>query len=341
MNGTTQDELGLMLERFVDWARQQGWRYRWVPGHLEHLRRFLERRGVEQLSQVDAALLGEYQRCLSGQKSAATVQGYLSTVRAWWRYLLKAELVVEDATRGLRPLRPDYFVPHLYDAQELSCIERGAQAWLGRARDWRERFSRQTQYAVFCLVRDCGLRISEACDLELEDYNPRTRTLLIKRTKFFKTRQIPLPRSTCTRLGHYLKHRRQLVSDTGQSPALFISKNGCRLGRAGLEAHFKRLLCELELYQPRHRQGRTVFGSTNLHALRHSFAVRTLERWQRQECDVERLLPLLSGYLGHVKVSYTKRYLHLTPTLRQLASERFAQLVLPRLDRHGTLTDDE
>ena len=105
--------------------------------------------------------------------------------------------------------------------------------------------------------------------------------------------------------------------------------------------HFKQHLCELGLYRPRRQQGRTVFGSTNLHALRHSFAVRTLERWHSEGRDVEHLLPLLSGYLGHVQVSYTKHYLHLTATLRQLASERFAQTVLFRLDHDGTLTDDE
>jgi len=57
--------------------------------------------------------------------------------------------------------------------------------------------------------------------------------------------------------------------------------------------------------------------------------------------DVEALLPLLSGYLGHAKVSYTTHYLHLTPTLRQLGSERFAQMALPRLDHGGTLGDNE
>jgi integrase len=109
-----------------------------------------------------------------------------------------------------------------------------------------------------------------------------------------------------------------------------------RLDRGALESPWKVLLEKLGLYQPRRRQGRTVFGSTNLHSLRHGFAVRTLERWQRQGNDVEQLLPLLSGYMGHVKVTYTAKYLHLTPTLRRLASERFGELVLPRLD-HGRL----
>ena len=39
--------------------------------------------------------------------------------------------------------------------------------------------------------------------------------------------------------------------------------------------------------------------------------------------------------------AYTTHYLHLTPTLRQLASERFGEKVLPRLDHRGTVIDDE
>jgi len=341
MNGTPQNDLSQTLERFVDWAREQGWLYKMVPGHLRHLERFLQRRDVRQLGEVNAALLAEYQRSLSLQWSPATVNGYLSTVCALWRYLLKEEIVVEDATRDLRPLHPDYFVPHLYSALELSQIERMTRAAIGQVQEPRQRFSKRTQHAAFCLLRDCGMRVSEACQLDVKDYEPSTRTLRIECTKFFKTRHIPLPRSTCTRLEQYLKHRDPLVAQKGESPALFVSKNGCRLTRVALETHFKHLLCELGLYQPRRRQGRTVFGSTNLHALRHSYAVRTLERWQLEACDVEHLLPLLSGYLGHVKVSYTKHYLHLTPTLRQLASQRFAELALPRLDHCGTLADDE
>jgi integrase/recombinase XerD len=341
MSGAAPNELGLTIKRFIGWARRQGWLYRMAPTHLGQLARFLERRGVQRVGEVNATLLAEYQRFLSLQKSPATVNGHLNTVRAWWRYLLKEELVVEDATRCLRPVRPDYFVPHLYSAQELWRIERATVAAIHQAHTPRHRFSRQTRHAAFGLLRDSGLRVSEACRLDVNHYDPRERTLRIERTKFFKTRHIPLPRTTCALLGQYLKHRHQLVGDTGESPALFVSQHGRRLNRVVLEVHFKHLLCELGLYQPRRHQGRTVFGSTNLHALRHSFAVRTLERWQLEGHDVEHLLPLLSGYLGHVKVSYTKHYLHLTPTLRQLGSERFAERVLPRLDRSAALTHDE
>ena len=100
MTATEQDELGLTFQCFVDWARKLGWRYDMAPVYLSHFERFLQRRGVQRLAEVDAALLCDYQRCLSTQRSAATVHGYLSTLRALWRYLLREELVVDDPVTG-------------------------------------------------------------------------------------------------------------------------------------------------------------------------------------------------------------------------------------------------
>ena len=62
-----------------------------------------------------------------------------------------------------------------------------------------------------------------------------------------------------------------------------------------------------------------------LHDLRHSFAVHSLTAWYRQGADVQRLLPVLSTYLGHADLEGTKVYLSMTPELLQQASLRFAR----------------
>jgi site-specific recombinase XerD len=64
-----------------------------------------------------------------------------------------------------------------------------------------------------------------------------------------------------------------------------------------------------------------------LHDLRHSFAVHRLTAWYRQGADVQRLLPVLSTYLGHSDLEGTKVYLSMTPELLQQASLRFARYV--------------
>jgi len=341
MKPTGPTEIAHTMEAFVDWARAMGWRYVMHPLHLAHFARFLEARGVVQLEQVDATLLIDYQQRLLATRGPLTVNGHLSTLRSLWRYLKREQLTIHDPTEAVAPLRLHGFVPHLYSERELSAIERAARDRIRHAHTDGHRFSARTGLAAFILLRDCGMRVSEACRLNLCDYEPAPRSLRIERTKFFKTRLIPLPRTTCLVLDEYLERRRHRASRGCESSSLFISALGRSLGRGALERHFKQFLLDAGLYLPRRREGRTIFGSTNVHALRHTFAVRALERWQRHSCDVDHLLLLLSAYMGHVKVTYTAHYLHLTPLLMQLASERFSTLALSRLDHHCCLSDDD
>ena len=60
-----------------------------------------------------------------------------------------------------------------------------------------------------------------------------------------------------------------------------------------------------------------------IHDLRHAFACQRLLEWYRQGRDVNALLPALATYMGHTCISYTQTYLHATPELMQVATERF------------------
>ena len=86
-----------------------------------------------------------------------------------------------------------------------------------------------------------------------------------------------------------------------------------------VRATFVRLSRQIGLRGPRDSHG------PRLHDFRHRFAVQTLLRWYQQDVDVERHLPELSTYLGHVKVSDTYWYLSAIPELLSLATERLEQ----------------
>ena len=129
--------------------------------------------------------------------------------------------------------------------------------------------------------------------------------------------------STVEALGAYAERRdaRQPRRDSrrtahGPSAAFFTSTTGTRLLRDNLSTVFPRLVREAGLPAAgRRRPGR-------LHDLRHSFAVRTLINWYRQDLDVEQRLPLLSTYLGHVAPKSTYWYLSAVPELLELIADR-------------------
>ena len=56
--------------------------------------------------------------------------------------------------------------------------------------------------------------------------------------------------------------------------------------------------------------------------MRHRFAVCTLLRWYRAGLDVEREIPKLATYLGHVHVNETYWYIEAVPELLELAARR-------------------
>ena len=59
-----------------------------------------------------------------------------------------------------------------------------------------------------------------------------------------------------------------------------------------------------------------------MHDIRHTYVLRTLLRWYREERDIEPQLPLLSTFLGHVEPKHTFWYFEATPELLTLAAER-------------------
>jgi integrase/recombinase XerD len=175
------------------------------------------------------------------------------------------------------------------------------------------------------LLYTTGLRRGELLRLTLSDYMADERVLLIRETKFHKSRQVPLSPATAREIDRYLqvRHRRHRFL-----PATMpLLGHGVTTWRGytgvGLGAGFRQLLMTTGIRTP---DGR----SPRIHDLRHTFAVHALVRWYRTGADVQTKLPLLATYMGHVSIVSTAYYLAFVEPLPALASARFAE-------RYGTL----
>jgi integrase/recombinase XerD len=101
-----------------------------------------------------------------------------------------------------------------------------------------------------------------------------------------------------------------------RSEAFFLSRRGARLTNAVVCNAFRALRAGASLEVARGRQP-AVLGD-----LRHTFAVSTLLSWHRAGVDVQRRLPVLSTYMGHLNPAHTYWYLQATPELMALVAER-------------------
>ena len=165
-----------------------------------------------------------------------------------------------------------------------------------------------------------GIRRGELVRLKLADYDAHEKTLLIRESKFHRSRYIPLAADVIRELDAYLTTRRyRRVPMLADSPLLWnCHGHGRPYTGAGLWQGLHALLHAAEV--------RKADGTVpRVHDLRFTFAVQTLLRWYRSGIDVQAKLPLLSRYMGHVSVESTAYYLPLIPELALAASNQFCR----------------
>lgn len=232
----------------------------------------------------------------------------LGMVRGFARYLSAFDPATEVPPVGLLPEPSHRIVPYIYSDQDIAWLLEAA----GRLHPEHRADTYQT---LIALVAVTGMRVGEAVRLDRDDIDFDQGLLTIRNTKFGKSRQLPLHPSTVEALAAYA-HRRDQRRRKPIAPSLFTSTVGTRLLRDNVSTVFPRLVSDAGIEWPEGRR------PPRLHDLRHSFAVHCVIGWYRNGVDVERRLPLLSTYLGHIAPSSTYWYLTAVPELLQLIADR-------------------
>jgi site-specific recombinase XerD len=216
------------------------------------------------------------------------------------------------------PKLPQRFVPHIYSSSELKRLTDAIPACFG---NHRCRINAETYRTLLLLLYGAALRISEAVSLTLADVDLEASVLKIRESKFYRTRLVPIGAELVSVLTQHVA-RRCLQRANAEDP-LFIRRGGIRLTRAAAENAF----CRLRVLAKVLRQDGSRY-QPRLHDLRHSSATHRLLFWYQNGDNVQRLLPHLATYLGHIHISGTQRYLTLTPQILQKASQRFERYAL-------------
>jgi integrase len=177
----------------------------------------------------------------------------------------------------------------------------------------------RTFATVFGLLAVTGLRVSEALALDRDDVDVEQGVLRIRRTKFGKSRLVAVHDSTRRVLADYARARDRVVRRPAAA-AFFLSEGGDRATACAARYNFAKVSRQVGLRAP--AAGRRHGRGPRLHDMRHRFAVWTLLRWYRAGLDVEREIPKLATYLGHVHVNETYWYLEAVPELLELAARR-------------------
>lgn len=244
-------------------------------------------------------------------------------LRGFYRYAQERASVSMSPLPIQAPKLPPPLTPYIYSVEELNRLAAATETLQTSQSPLRA----ETMRSLLLLLYGTGMRIGEALSLTLPDVDLGERLVTVRNTKFFKTRLVPIgPRLTGV-LSEYLSCRWQLPLPAGETSAFFATRTGLHLDYRRVNKLFGRLRQAAEIqreptarYQPR------------IHDIRHTAAVHRLIAWYRAGADVQRLLPQLATYLGHVDLRSTQRYLSMTPELLQEASLRFERYAQPEGD---------
>ncbi len=256
------------------------------------------------LLDLDVILCRSYLASLHGRNDAVTIGRKLSSLRAFFRLLVRRRQLPSSPVAALRGPKRAKRLPAFLGKEEVgrlldgrpvlggAAIAIGASANGVAAASAASEFARDE--ALFEIIYGAGLRVSEACNLDVDDIEsaPGAAQVKVRQGKGRKDRVIPIGRKAIAALGAYMPLRAAWMAATprGDRAAIFVTRRGRRLGPRGV----RRLLGRRELA--------TGVAAVPPHALRHSFATHLLG----EGADLRSIQEML----GHASLRTTQRYAH-------------------------------
>ena len=301
-----------LIIEYIECKRSLGLRFQ---SQAVNLKAFCKALGDVDIKEVDSDSVRAY---LYGSGSI-TLYWFCKyeALSGFYSYAINRDHVSFSPLPTTMPKKPTPFVAYIYTPDELRQLLKATDI-LEKSKFHVDAMTFRT---LLFLLFNTGLRIGEALSLTLADVSLSNNLLTIHDSKFFKSRLVPID----PRLGLVLHNfaKKKHVTSEDKHSTIFVKPNGLALTRLCIELVFRKL-CN---YCGIRREG-GARQQPRLHDIRHTFALSRLLEWYRNGEDVQRLLPHLATYLGHVCISSTQRYLKMTPELLHEASSLFEHYAL-------------
>lgn len=190
----------------------------------------------------------------------------------------------------------DRHIPHIYTKDEL-------KRFFDAIKDCPDGYKtrKSVDLLLFRVLYGTGMRISEALNLRVSDFDRGAGTLTILHSKNNRSRIVPLHPTLSKQLDSFVS---DFHNFSESSTPLFPNIHMTKLNHSAVYERFKTYLLMADI--PRTGNG------PRIHDFRHGFAVENLRKWSVEGKDLLNLIPYLSTYLGHVDYKATQYYLRLT-----------------------------
>ncbi len=235
----------------------------------------------------------------------------LKALRPFAKYMKQVEPTTEFPQAPVFGKADRRLSPHIYTEEEI--IDLLAAASRLKPIDTL----RPAMYEAFLgLIAATGIRVSEAMKLQYGDVDLVGHYLTIRKTKFKKSRYVPIHATVAEALKRYLTIRDRYVNHDAEQ-AFFLSNAGTPPSMPQIQWNFRYLRREVGLIP------RSQYNAVRIHDFRHSFICRRVQRWQEEGADIDNAMAALATYVGHVRISHTYWYLSAVPDLMAVVGKRF------------------
>jgi len=308
--------LSQAIAEYVAWRRSHGARFV-TSAHVLHqfCKSLPEETPCDMVTQSDAL------RFLQGDgRLTRTRKNRYGALAGFYRYAISRGHAPRSPLppAETEPKPPPSAPPYIYSRRELRLLFASIEQCFRRA----IRIDGDTFRILLLLLYGAGLRRAEALRLAMRDVDPAEELLVVRDTKFFKNRLVPVTPQLAAALSGYAKQRSERPLPKGRDSTFLANRDGSPVHPGTAAGAFTRLLKAAGIC--RQDDGR---GAPCLHSLRHAAAIHRVTAWYREGADVQRRLPALSTWLGHSDLAGTQVYLSMTPELLQEASARFDRYV--------------
>lgn len=246
---------------------------------LVKFNKFIEDQRITDVRKINSTNLNSYMLYMEREQFAtSTISRNIATLKAFFGYLSREGIIVEDPTSQLKAPKIEKKMPEVLTTREVDLLL--SQPLPNTNKGIRDRAMLELLYAT-------GIRVSELISLKLSDVN--LNGAYIHCQDLNKERFIPFGNVAKNALRIYIREARMKMVGNDKEDILFTNCNGTAMSRQG----FWKLL-------KKYAKNAGIQADITPHTLRHSFAAHLVANGAD--------LRSVQEMLGHSDISTTQIY---------------------------------